>query len=748
MKKIELLCPAGNRKMLEMAVQNGADAVYLSGIKFGARKFANNFTNEEIVEAIEYAHLFGVKVYITINTLIKDKEVEDFLEYVEFIHKANVDAVLMQDLGMIYLVRNMFPNLEIHASTQFHNHNIEDLKFLKDLGVKRAVLARELSLDEIKKFNIDIEKEIFVHGALCICYSGQCLMSSLIMNRSGNRGECAGMCRLPYKLFEDDTEIKTNGDYLLSTKEFCTIENIKEILDADVDSLKIEGRMKSPEYVGFLTKLYRKAIDDYYENREIKIKPDEIEKLKMLFNREFTKGFLLKDDNNLMNQKHPNHLGVEIGDVLDVTKDKIKIKLTKKVHQGDAIRFKNCNKGMYLNFIYNDKNKLINSAKENEIIFLDNKINIKEKDKVLKTIDVLLIEEINNYPKKRIPINISVEVKNNKPIKIEFNDGINKIIEYGNKPEIAKNQALNIETIKEKISKLGNSVYVANNIKIDIEPNLFLPIKEINELRRCAIEKLNKERTKPLCEFKKNKVQFNSTKEFKTNDISLLIDKEEDYEYFNSYNNINFYTDNKNLYNKYKQNNNIYLRLPRVTTNMEEYNNDNLIINDIGAIYKYKENNKIILDIYSNVTNCYTIKFYKDIGIEKIGISPELSPEETKELYTNYQQLFNEQPNLETFIFGKLELMVLKHCIINENLSTNNKCNICSNNKKYYLEDRNKEKYQIITRKCKNILMHYKTINRIKEFKNSKITNYYISLIGIDNEEKNMIKVFIKGMVK
>ena len=744
MKKIELLCPAGNRKMLEMAVQNGANAVYLSGIKFGARKFANNFTNEEIVSAINYAHLYGVKVYITINTLIKDSEVEEFLEYVEFIHKANVDAVLMQDLGMIFLVRNMFPNLEIHASTQFHNHNIEDLKFLKDLGIKRAVLARELSLDEIKKFNINIEKEIFVHGALCICYSGQCLMSSLIMNRSGNRGECAGMCRLPYKLFEDDTEIKTKGEYLLSTKEFCTIENLKEILDAGVDSLKIEGRMKSPEYVGFLTKLYRKAIDDYYANKEIRIEFKDIEKLKMLFNRQFTKGFLFNDNKNLMNQEQPNHLGVEIGNVLNVTKDKIKIKLTKNVHQGDAIRFKNNNKGMYLNLIYNGKNKLVNSAEKNEIIILDNKINLKEKDIVLKTIDSLLIEEINNYPKKRIPIKILVEIKENNPIKIEFDDGTNKIVEYGSIPEIAKNQSLNVDIINEKISKLGNSIYVVNDIKIDIEPNLFLPIKEFNELRRRAIEKLNLERTKPIKQFIKKEIIFKKCKESITNKIGILIDKEEDYIYFKNYNNIDLYTENKQLYKKYKNNNNIYLRLPRVTLNIEEFNNENLLSNDIGSVYKYAQNNKVNLDIYSNVTNCYTIKFYRDLGVEKVGISPELTVEEIKELYTNYQQLFNEIPNIEVFVFGKLELMILKHCVIIENLNLNNSCNICKSNKKYYLKDRNKEKYQIITNNCKNILLHYKTINKLDAYRSSKITNYYISLIGINNREKNIIKDFIK----
>lgn len=745
MKKVELLCPAGNKRMLEMAIHNGADAVYLSGIKFGARKFANNFNNEELIEAINFAHLYGVKVYVTINTLIKDNEVDEFLKYVEFLHKSNVDAVLVQDLGMMTLIRKIYPNLEVHASTQFHNHNIEDLKFLKELGVKRAVLARELSLNEIKSLNIDIEKEVFVHGALCICYSGQCLMSSIIMNRSGNRGECAGMCRLPYKLTEDDKEIETDGQYLLSTKEFCTIKNLKEILEANIDSLKIEGRMKSPEYVGFLTRLYRKAIDDYYQNKEIIIKNEDIEKLKLLFNREFTKGFLLNDNENLMNHITPNHLGVEIGDVLNVNKDKIKIKLKKEIHQGDAIRFKNNDKGMYLNFIYNERGKLINSACKDEIVYFDNKINLKEKDIVLKTIDSLLLEEINNYPNKKIPISIAAHIKLNEPIKIEFNDGINNVTVLGNNPDLAKNQSVTEEIILEKLSKLGNSIYTLEDIKLNVEKDIFVPIKEINKLRREAINKLNNARIKPKVEFIKKECNFTSKQTKITNTINILIDNEEDYIFLNNNKKIAFYTEDKTLYNKYKKNNNIYLRLPRVTNNKMDYHEENLLITDIGSINKYKANNDLYVDIYSNITNRYTVKFYKDLGIKKIGLSPELTTKETIELVNNYKNTFKEQANIEVFAYGKIELMILKHCILNDNVNKSKKCEICKKNKNYFLKDRNNEKYPIITKNCKNILLHYKTLNKFKEYQNSEITNYYVSLIGLEKHEKNKIKNYLKG---
>ena len=732
MKKTELLCPAGNFKMLEAAIYNGADAVYLSGNKFGARKFANNFNNEEIIEAIRLAHLYGVKVYITINTLIKDEEVEEFINFVEFIHKNNVDAVLMQDLGMINLVRKTFPNLEIHASTQFHNHNNEDLKFLKSIGIKRAVLAREMSIDEIKKLDIDIEKEIFVHGALCISYSGECLMSSMILNRSGNRGECAGMCRLPYKLLENDKELITKGNYILSPKELCTIENLKEILDLNIDSIKIEGRMKSPEYVAYVTKLYRKAIDDYYNGKEINISEEELDNLKVLFNRNFTKGYLLNDDNNLMNITSPNHQGIEIGKVINITKNKIKIKLTKNLYQGDAIRFKNINEGMYVNFIYDINGKLINKGLKNQIIFIDNKLNIKKEDIVLKTIDNNLIKEINEYPKKKIPISILIEAKLNKNIKVTFDDGINKVEKLGKNIEKANKQELTKGIIEEKISKLNNTIYTIKNIEINMDNNIFIPISEINNLRREIVNELNYIRANKKTNYKKIEPIFNKVKIDNTNTLNILTNKEEEYKELNKYK-VNFYTENLILYKKYKDNKNVYLRLPRIINNNINFKNENLLINDIGTITNLSNKNNIISDIYRNVTNIYTINYLHELGVKKVGLSPELNINEIKNLYNNFIKTFNYIPNIEIFVYGYLELMLLKHCILKENINKNKQCNICTNKNNYYILDRNNKKYKIKSTKCGNIIMSNKLINNIKGIKNIKGINYYISLKDIEN---------------
>ena len=217
MKKIELLAPAGNMSSLKAAVMAGCDAVYLGGIKFGARAFSKNFNNDELVQAINYCHLYGVKVYVTVNTLVYENEVNSFLEYIEFLHMNNVDALIIQDFGMFDLVRKTFPNLELHASTQMHIHNLDGVRMMEKLGMHRVVLARETSIDDIRliKENSNVELEVFIHGALCISYSGQCLMSSLIGGRSGNRGACAGSCRLKYDIIDEKGTKLNKGQYPL-----------------------------------------------------------------------------------------------------------------------------------------------------------------------------------------------------------------------------------------------------------------------------------------------------------------------------------------------------------------------------------------------------------------------------------------------------------------------------------------------------------------------------------------------------
>ncbi|MCI2200708.1 peptidase U32 family protein, partial [Clostridium sp.] len=285
MKKIELLAPAGNLESVYAAVQSGANAVYLGGSRFSARAYADNFDDEIMKKTVDYCHLYDVKIYVTVNTIIKEKEIKDAVSYAGFLYDVGVDALIVQDIGFAVLVKKYFPNFKLHASTQMTVHNLETALFLESIGFDRIVLSRELSLKEIESISkiLNMDIEVFVHGALCVCYSGQCLMSSMIGGRSGNRGKCAQPCRLPYSIVKEMDDSSKKG-YLLSPKDMCTIENIGDILRTGACSLKIEGRMKRPEYVAGVVREYRKAIDSFLNDGIEKIpKTESIRKLLQLF---------------------------------------------------------------------------------------------------------------------------------------------------------------------------------------------------------------------------------------------------------------------------------------------------------------------------------------------------------------------------------------------------------------------------------------------------------------------------------
>ena len=295
MNKPELLAPAGDLNTLKVAIQAGADAVYIGGRSFGARYFATNFTDEDLKEAVIYAHERLKKVYVTVNTIIYESEFNLLEEYIDYLYEINVDAIIVQDLGVISLVRKKYPDFEIHASTQMNVFNSNGIKILKKLGIKRVVLARETDIDTIKELVKEgLEIEVFIHGALCFSYSGNCLMSYSIGSRSGNRGKCAQPCRKTYSLYENNNLI-VNKKALLSMKDLCTINNIQDLINANVASFKIEGRMKSSEYVYTVVKSYRNAID-----KNMKSSDESIKKMKIMFNRKFTSGYLFKETKTLI----------------------------------------------------------------------------------------------------------------------------------------------------------------------------------------------------------------------------------------------------------------------------------------------------------------------------------------------------------------------------------------------------------------------------------------------------------------
>ncbi len=653
--KHELLAPAGNMESLKYAVQNGADAIYMAAKNFGARKFANNFTNEEIIEAIKYCHLYGVKVYITMNTLVKNNEVEDFLKQVEFLHKNGVDAILMQDFGMINLCREKYPNLEIHASTQANTSAKETAELFYKLGLKRVVFSREMSLEEINSIAVPIEKEVFVHGALCISYSGCCLMSSMIGTRSGNRGECAGSCRLPYQLLHKGKQL-TNKKYLLSTKELNTSTRFNELLNSDITSFKIEGRMKSPEYVGFITNYYRNLIDKY-EQTNIKEKNNE---LKTIFNREFTTGHLFNcSPKDLMNIESPNHIGLEIGKVIGITKDKIKIKLSKPLNQQDGIRFKKSGKGFIVNYLYDENKKLISSA--NNICYLDNKVDLKENDIVCKTLDFKLMKDLKNLPKRKLEININIKAKENENIEMEILDGTNKINVKGPIIEKAQNNPITEDTISRQILKLGETPFTCKKININISDNIFIPIKVLNELRREAVNKLINVRENTKKEVIIKETKFTKTNINKTNYTTATVYNENQLKECIDKNIDRIYVIKKSIYKKYKHYENIYYVTPRCSRKISKNLEDKNLVSD----YFNFINQNLVGNYGLNVYNIYTAYYLFKYNLKSITLSVELTEKEIEEFIKMYQDKFGNNYNFEILVYGRVENMIIKDNILN-----------------------------------------------------------------------------------
>ncbi len=534
----ELLAPAGSMEALKAAVNAGADAVYISGKRFGARHYATNFEDEEIEDAVSYAHLHSVKVHVTVNTLIKDSELSDVAEYLLWLYKIGVDAVIIQDLGVADICRKIVPDLAMHASTQMTIHNFEGVKWAAEFGFKRVILAREVTTNEIteisKKLNesaknstkkLDIELEVFGHGALCYSYSGQCLMSSFIGGRSGNRGMCAQPCRKPYNLVigeKDEFGRPTNTqivplkeNYLMSTRDLSIYNHLNQISKANVNSIKVEGRMRSPQYVAVVVGIYRKALDSLKMG---KWKPTEedVSKLKLAFNRGFTKGYIINAHRgSVMARDGPGNRGLYIGDVVSYKKHGeavIKIKNPLLPEKGDGIVFKALNpderdQGMFVEEEPSrNKNKIV--LKVQKPVKVGSKLFITRKKSLIDSANEL----INETSKRLTPIKISIKWdKDNVPyVDCEFKvaDSKNIIAEHRPNHEIlykhlhykapfqfeaAIKRPLSHEQIEKQLKKTGGTPFIVEEVKMEYPGGLFVPIGKLNQLRRDLLDKVAEE---------------------------------------------------------------------------------------------------------------------------------------------------------------------------------------------------------------------------------------------------------------
>lgn len=740
---------------LKAAVQNGADAIYVGLNRFSARSSAKNFTLEELKNAIDYAHLRNVKIHLTLNTLVKNNEFNDILSDIKVLYEYGLDAVIVQDLGLAQLLIQQLPELPIHASTQMTIHNLDGVLEAEALGFSRAILSRETSLTDIQYIckHSNIEIEAFIHGALCISYSGQCLFSSLIGSRSGNRGKCAQACRLPYELLEDNKVI--DKGYLLSPKDMCGLEYIPSLIECGVASLKIEGRMKNPEYVSIVTRIYRKYIDLFLEDSShYKILPEDKKALLQVFNRGgFSSGHLNSDYNkDLIFKEKPNNMGIYIGHVSNYNTGKghVTLTLNDSLSIGDSVSFEGEDYKYTISELMK-KNKNLPIASSGETVKIGRmKGNIRIGAKIYKLSDRNLSTFAKTtYQKenKKTKLQCKIDITENEPIKMEIK-GIDTFSNVDISilstiiPTKATHAPITKDRIEKQLLKTGNTPFSFSSIQMNLDENIHLPsISALNDLRRTAIDYFSQ---KVLDTQKRKPVEINLQNNIKiskniTNNkkISLLLNTIDcDFDYSNLeadriYLPLHLFTQKK--YAKaiihLTLNFDTYIYLPNIIRN----NYKNLVINSIDNIItkflikgfvisnlsqfhmlqhyrKYEFIGNYTFNVFNNRT-CYELR-----ALDRITLSPELNKKELNGIASDIPT--------ELIVYGRLPVMSCHYCF----LGNTNKCYpecpaYCNHNHSYSLKDRLGFLFKIVPDNLQTVTTIY----------NSKITSFACNDLNVDS---------------
>ncbi|MBE6499969.1 MAG: U32 family peptidase [Methanobrevibacter thaueri] len=723
----ELLAPVGSMDHLKVAINAGASSVYLSGKNYGARKFAENFTLEEIESAVNTAHMHNVKVYVTVNTLIKQREVENVINYLSKLYAIGVDAVIVQDLGLIELINKYLPDLNIHASTQLTCENQLKINYLESKNIKRVILPREMKKDEIKLLDTNMELEIFVHGALCYSYSGQCLMSSFKGGRSGNRGSCAQPCRQKYQLKGIEKK-----DYYLSPCDLSLYNHLKEISNLNIKCIKIEGRMRSKEYLAIVVSNYRQALNKLKSNKE-----NHSEEINLVFNRGFCQGSF---SNSSKRSIRSGHVGLKIGKVIKSNDNQLAIKLDDTIEtipeKGDGLLIVKKDKDYgfeisqnplvtTLNHFNKGKNKVVKDLTRKNKVLVVKKVWQNKKSRFnLDNSTVYLtkrhelskkVKEIENkgssYVKSKLTLIFSL--KNKYPIlkgylTLANRTQINCEVKSDTPFEKPLKKSVSVETVKKQLSKIDNYPYDIIQINIDYDGTLFIPISKLNELRRRLFEKLESEIINsykhPLKEIKLKPPAKQNTQKAS----------------------ISFYTNNLKHLENLNNIKRVYLEIPAyddsLIVNDEKYNL-NYMINFIKSAFEISQNkdyeliwkwpdiahdklikalNKVkgilnkmhyVLPIMSNnfnseygpysmnITNSYTVNYLENYKI--LTLSPELSKSDYEDIIFNCET----PEKIEILVQGRVELMKSRYPILYGKNEKKNHVN--------YLIDRKNNHYPI-----------------------------------------------------
>ncbi|MBP1764967.1 MAG: peptidase [Firmicutes bacterium] len=745
---VELLAPVGGQEALIAAVESGANAVYLGGKLFGARASAQNFSGEELAEAVRFAHLRFVRVYVTVNTLVDNTELPELVKYLRYLYTIGVDAVIVQDMGVAAVAREVVPDMPLHASTQMTVHNLAGVQYLAKHGFKRVVLARELSIDDIAMIcrQGGVEIEVFVHGALCVSYSGQCLMSSMIGGRSGNRGRCAQPCRLPYTLVDEAgnnaLQKQDAGEYLLSPRDLNTLELLPQLVDAGVASFKIEGRMKRPEYVAVVVDSYRRAVDAFLQEGKYKPSDEAQKRLAQIFNRDFTTAYLLgKQGRKMMSDRRPNNRGVFAGRVVsyDPAKKQAMVHLEEPLAQGDIIEFW-VKVGGRVNVTVNEMQvdgQSCETAAAGMNVTIPVPGLVRTSDRVFKVFDIKLTQYARSFfadsgVQRRVPLFVEVEVKEGQPLRIRMQDGdgFSGEAKTAFHAVQALKRPLDKQIIEKQISRLGNTIFQLQELSCRIEGELMVPVSEINDARRRAVEEVEKARLavfqrvplvqqsagiiKELCTGKEKIQRARRTllavNAASVTSVEVALENGADIIYFGG----ETYEKRDITADEYAeacqlvrlQGKQIVFNTPRIVkewqisrmkNELELFSSlrpDAVSIANVGVLQLAQQYPELTLhgDYPLNIYNSAAVRFFGQEGFASLTLSPEL----------NFMQLealaSGARPALECLVHGYFPLMISEYCVLGSFLGGDDgQCARPCRNQQYWLLDRMKERFPIVT---------------------------------------------------
>lgn len=749
--KIELLSPAGSIESFKAACQNGADAVYMGVDKYNARAMAVNFGINEYIECIEYAHIRGIKVYLTLNTLMYDDEIKEALDIVLKLYSKGLDAVIIQDIGLAMLIHKLIPKLPLHASTQMSVYSLDQVKYLESIGFKRVVLARELSVDEIEYIckNTNLEIEVFIHGALCVSVSGQCLLSSTIGNRSANRGRCAQPCRMKYSLYNSKGKELISNSYILSKKDIFGLEYVNKLKEIGVTSLKIEGRNKNPEYVAGVTKNYRNAINN-------NINSNTKQELMQLFNRGgisigYFDGVKYKNSISLLS---PKNTGIFLGKVIDKKGVYVKLKLEEDIDMHDGFEIYSEDKVIsnIVTCIKNDKYVNVNSnMKKGEYVWIgDVKKSVKTGSNIYKTSSDKLNKKYrltysNNVENIKNKVEVEINILKDKKIfaKVFLNNiCINIDIDYI--PQLANNKEIDKEAVISAFSKTQDIPFIFDFKKINIDNGLFVPVSILNEFRRKIVYEILKSYKININVSNEEKLVEKLLNEEVVQNIKIKDSNKVNAKFLYKYDNkVNYakvdrlYIDicdyikyREDILEKYK-NVQIYIVIPNVVLsnkrkiildNIDEIFKDNISGVLLGSFEFFKlvlekkkqYNFSLVADYTLNISNIYSATFLVKEGFDVITPSYDMS-------ITDIENM-SRYVNVE-IVEDYITVMTSRYCILGsmlEDRKENKNCSMPCLKDRFYLKDDYGYKYYIINDSIDCI------VRLVKQIRNINLDSYNI----------------------